>query len=44
MMLINATEFILQVSEVKTWLADESVLTHFESLKLEVVRVMQRVK
>ncbi|QHO51135.1 hypothetical protein HN51_002882 [Arachis hypogaea] len=25
------------VSEVKTWLADESVLTHFESLELEVV-------
>ncbi|MED6211330.1 hypothetical protein PIB30_072655 [Stylosanthes scabra] len=25
------------VSEVKTWLADESALTHFESLELEVV-------
>ncbi|RZB64213.1 Sister chromatid cohesion protein PDS5-like B isoform B [Glycine soja] len=29
--------FILQVSEVKSWLVDESVLAHFKSLELEMV-------
>jgi len=30
-----------QVTEVKTWLADEDALTHFESLELEMVCEMQ---
>jgi len=36
--------FIWQASEVKAWLADESVLAQFESVELESVSLMQRVK
>lgn len=43
-MLINVVYFIWQASEVKTWLADESVLTHYESLEREMVCLMQIVK
>jgi hypothetical protein len=42
-MLLNAVYFIWQTSEVKTWLADESVLAHFESVEIETVSLMQRV-
>jgi len=43
-MLLNAVYFIWQASEVKTWLADESVLAQFELVELESVSSMQRVK
>ena len=42
--LINRSESLMQVSETKTWLVDESVLAHFESLELEMVCMILRVK
>jgi hypothetical protein len=41
MTLINATDFIWQVSEVKSWVVDDTTLTHLESLELEMVCLMQ---
>lgn len=40
-MVISVIYFIWQVSEVKSWLADESVWAHFESLELDVVCLIQ---
>lgn len=36
-MLTNKYKFLWQVTQDKTWFADESVLAHFESLELEMV-------
>jgi len=41
MALINATESIWQVSEVKSWVVDDISLAYFESLELEMVCFMQ---